>query len=77
MSKIDKFLVNVYGVVQLGCILGLAGIAFKRNNDAYKASCNLIESEIKHLEKDIEIYNLRQEIKTLKEKKYEPEMEEA
>lgn len=77
MSKVDKFLVNVYGVIQLGCIMGLAGIAFKRNNDAYKASCKLIESEIKHIEKDIEIYNLQCEVRQLKEKKYEPVDEEA
>ena len=76
MSKFDKFMTNVCGVINLGCILGLAGIAFKRNKDAYDASCQLLDAEFKNIEKDIKIHSLEYEVKQLK-KKYESEEEEA
>lgn len=63
MSKFDKLLVNVYGVIQLGCILSLAGIAIKRNNDAYEADCKRLDAELKLVEKDIDIWRLQHGLK--------------
>lgn len=77
MSKFDKFLTNMYDLVNFGCLLGLAGIALKRNNDAYKASCDLIDAEFKNIALDVENHSLKHEIEQLKKKYESNEGEEA
>ena len=62
----NKFIVGVCSVVELGCLIGLAGIAFKRNNDCYKAECELISEQTKHIHTEIECMEKDYEIKALK-----------
>lgn len=76
MSKFDKFLTNMYGLVNFGCLLGLAGIAMKRNKDAYEAACGKINAEIENIALEVENESLKREMKQLKEK-YESKVEEA
>ena len=73
-DKINGLIVGVCTLVELGCIIGLAGIGLKRNNDCYKAELKLIEREadlsyatIDILEKDHEIKKLKAKIKELQE----------
>lgn len=77
MNKFDRIMVGVCEVIQLGCILGLAGIALKRNNDAYEASCRALNAEIDGVAKEVEIWRLEREVKQLKEKYESEENEEA
>ena len=77
MSKFDKFLTNMYGLVNFGCLLGLAGIALKRNKDAYDEACGRIDAEFKNIELEVENDSLKREMKQLKEKYESKEGEEA
>lgn len=59
--------------VEIVGILVLTGIAFKRNNDCYKAECKLIKTECELIDsqidcmvKDIENHCLKTELKELK-----------
>lgn len=61
------------GLIELGCVLTLAGIALKRNNDAYHAECKLDDarwklacSEAMSELKDIKIELLEKELEELK-----------
>lgn len=56
-------------------VLSLMGIALKRNNDCYKAECELIEtrgkligSEFNGIVKDVEILQLKNKVKELENK---------
>lgn len=77
MNKFDKVMFGVCEVIQLGCVLGLAGIALKRNQDAYDASCERLNAELDNIAKDIEIHKLEREVKELKEKYESEKVEEA
>lgn len=68
-------IVKICTGVEIVSILSLMGIALKRNNDCYKAECELIEtrgklidSEFKGLIKDIENHQLKDKIKELENK---------
>ena len=70
----NKFLLGLCTAVELVCIGGLTAIGLKRNNDAYKAEIKCIDLEWKLLKeqldvacKDIEIEQLKRELKKLKE----------
>lgn len=69
----NKFIVGLCTVVELGCITGLAAIGLKRNNDCYKAECKAIDlefklglTEIERDMKDCEIKRLKKELDELK-----------
>ena len=72
-DKISGVVVGLATLVELGCIVELARIALRRNNDCYKAECKLIEREadlsfatIDILKKETEIKQLKDELKKLK-----------
>lgn len=74
-NKLDNFVTGVAGLINLGCIVALAGMGLKRNNDCYKAECENIDLRCEMLDKDIramtdkwKIDDLEREVKTLKEK---------
>ena len=74
----NKFIVGLCTVVELGCLAGLAAIGLKRNNDCYKAKCELLDERHKHLitiincvAKDYEIEQLNKELEELKSQKGE------
>lgn len=74
----NKFIYGLCTIVELGCIVGLAGIGIKRNNDAYKAECkrieaecNLMRSAIDGVLKDMKIKQLEEELEKLKKNKGE------
>lgn len=71
----NKFIYGLCTIVELGCIVSLAGIGLKRNNDAYKAECkrieaecNLMRCEIDGVFKDMRIKQLEEELEELKSK---------
>lgn len=68
MKKLDGILTGIAGLVNLGSIIGLAAIAFKRNNDAYESAMKYIDAEFELIEKECEIDQLKYEIKKLKKK---------
>lgn len=70
-----KFIVKVCTVIEVGCIIGLAGLGLKRNNDWYKAEmklidteCELFKTKIEGILKDAQIKHLEKELSELKEK---------
>lgn len=67
MKKLDGLLAGLYGVVNLGCILVLAGIGLKRNEDAYNAEIKCIDLELENIHKDVAISMLEYDLKQLKE----------
>lgn len=73
MSKFDNFMNNMWGLLQLGATLGLAGIALKRNKDAYDEACRRIDAEHENFVKDLKITELEWKIRDLelKNKFYE------
>lgn len=77
MSKFDNVLTNMYGLVNFGCLLGLAGIALKRNKDAYDNACGRIDAEFKNVMLEVENEELKYEVKRLKEKYESEKVEEA
>jgi hypothetical protein len=79
-ERIKNSLPCVAGIIELGCLLGLAGIALKRNNDCYKAECKLIDAiidggcaKIDCGIKDLEIKILKKELDELKKENVEEE----
>lgn len=71
-GKFDKLICGVCTLVELGCIIGLAGIGFKRNNDCYKAEMKLVDAEldlgltkIDNICKEQEIQELKAQIEEL------------
>lgn len=71
----NKFIMGVCTVMELGCIAGLAAIGLKRNKDAYnaemkyiKTSCELACEQINGICKDAEIRKLKKELEILKGK---------
>ena len=77
----NKFIVGVCTLMEIGCVAGLAAIGLKRNNDCYKAQCELINEQCDHYRtkidmvfKDTKIKVLEREIEELKAK-YEIEDE--
>lgn len=74
----NKTIVGICTLIELGCISGLAYIGFKRNNDAYKAEMKAIDAEhrlfvaeINAYSKDREIEELKKELDKLKSQKEE------
>ena len=74
----NKFIVNLCTLVELGCIVGLAAIGLKRNEDCYKAECKLIDEQYEHfmtqmkcIDKDYEIKVLKKELEKYKAKETE------
>lgn len=64
--KVENIGVALAGVVNLGCICGLAYIGLKRNRDCYNAEMNALNLELDNIGKDIEIYKLKREIEEMK-----------
>ncbi len=71
-------------LMELTGVAGLAAIAFKRNNDAYKAAVKCIDLErdlhvekLKGALKDMEILLLKDELKTLKKLQQQEKTEES
>lgn len=69
----NKIIVGVCTVLELGCVVGLTAIALKRNNDCYKAECKAIDLELKlcltEIERDLKGYEnerLKKELDELK-----------
>ena len=60
------------GIVQLGSIIGLAAIGLKRNNDCYKAQCELVDEQCKNIKLEIDMCYKDAQIKML-----EKQLEEA
>lgn len=76
--KIEKLVVGVCTLVELGSIIGLAAIGLKRNEDCYKAEMKLLEREadlaftnIDILRKEAEIEELKRELAEFKGEKEE------
>lgn len=72
----NKVIEGICTVVELGCIIGLAAIGLKRNNDCYKAEMKLIDAEIElfkaqvdNIDKGAEIRILKRELETVKSEK--------
>lgn len=63
-----RVLIGLCTTVEVVCISALAAIGLKRNNDAYKAECELLKSKIDCMFKDAEIKILEKELSDLKEK---------
>ena len=68
----NKVIVGVCTLIEVGCIASLAAIGLKRNNDCYKAEVELgkahmqlLESELQNVAKDCEIIDLKKQIKRL------------
>ena len=79
--KLENVGVTLAGIVNIGCICGLAYIGLKRNNECYKAEMRAIDAEygkaiieIDNIVKDAHIRTLEKE---LKEKYGVDEKEEA
>jgi hypothetical protein len=65
-DKFKDLIVGVCTLVEMGCVIALAGIALKRNNDCYEAQVeladaklNLTLAELKNVDKDLEIRALK------------------
>lgn len=43
----NKNMIRLCTILELGCVAGLTAIALKRNNDCYKAECKAIDLELK------------------------------
>lgn len=71
MKKFDGLIAGLCTVVELGCIIGLAGIGLKRNEDAYKAEMKCVDLTLDNIMKDCEIYDLKHEIEQLKKNEEE------
>lgn len=74
----NKTIVGICTLIELGCVTALAAIGLKRNNDAYKAELKAIDAEgklfleeIKIMDKDYEIKTLKKELEELKSQKEE------
>lgn len=62
----NKFVAGLYTAVQFGCIIGITGIALKRNKECYEAECELFDERMNHLNTQLEMINKDYEIKRLK-----------
>lgn len=69
----NKLIVGICTIVEVGCLLSLGGIALKRNNECYKAQRGQINAEFKNIGlelecilKDAEIRNLKEELAKFK-----------
>lgn len=74
-NKLDNFVTGVAGLINLGCVVALAGIGLKRNNDCCKAECKNIDLQCEMFHKDVKaimdkrkIEDLEREVNNLKEK---------
>ena len=72
-NKIKDLVAGVCALVEVGCLIGLAGLALKRNNDCYKAECKLADTQrelfneqIKGIVKDAKIEQLETRVNELK-----------
>lgn len=84
MTKFEKFVYGVCTLIELGSIIGLAGMALKRNQECYEAEikainleAELCKKEIDGIYKNAEIKKLKQEVADLKTKYESKEVEEA
>ena len=50
----NKNIIRLCTILELGCVAGLTAIALKRNNDCYKAECKAVDLEIKQCLTEIE-----------------------
>jgi hypothetical protein len=73
-DKIEQVVAGLASVVELGCIIALAGIGLKRNKDCYDAECKLLEREmdltyatVDIIKKDAEIVELKNRLKKCEE----------
>ena len=80
MKDMRGLVVGVCTLVEVGCILGLARIANKRNRDAYNAEMECLNKEVElslaecsNAIKDYKIALLEKEIKELKNEVEEEE----
>lgn len=66
-----RFIINVCTAIEVGCMMALAGIALKRNDDCYKAEIELAKTRFENSLKDIEIACLKDELRRMKSKQEE------
>lgn len=69
----NKTIVGICTLIELGCITALAAIGLKRNKDAYNAELKAIDAEgklflakMENHDKDYEIAKLKKELNELK-----------
>ena len=74
-----KLVVGVCILVELGCLVGLAAIGLKRNEDYYKAEMKLLEREADLMFANLDIMRKEAEIKELNKElaEFKGEEEEA
>lgn len=73
----NKFAVGLCWAVELGCLIGITGIALKRNNECYKAECALHDEKMAHLGTQLEMVGKDYEIRVLKKKLEEVQAQEV
>lgn len=73
MNDMKDFVVKLCTIVELGCLAGLAGIALKRNKDAYDAEMKsayadlaLTFAKMDNELKDLQIEQLEKQVEELK-----------
>ena len=66
--KVENIGVALAGIVNLGCICGLAYIGLKRNNDCYKAECKLMNAELENIAYEVKNEAQEAKIKVLEAK---------
>ena len=68
MNNIKSIVIGACTLVEIGCIATLAAVAIKRNNEAYEAEKECTVLTIRNLVKDLQIDDLKREVKDLKDK---------
>lgn len=69
----NKFAVGLAQLIQLGCITGLTYIGLKRNNDCYKAECELSKKRFELILAEHEIWKWENGLNKVKSEKEESE----
>lgn len=71
--RVKDVVVAAATLVEFGCVVGLAAIGLKCNNDCFKAECKLINEEYDHaltkiecMAKDVKIETLEKELEKFK-----------
>lgn len=67
-KKLNSFVVGCCQLLELASIVGIAGIALKRNKDAYNAEMKHFETEMKLLNEEMVNWSNEREIERLKKK---------
>lgn len=64
----NKVLYGILKGIEVGCIIGLSGMALKLNNDCYKTKRELAETKLNFAFKDLECTLYKAENRVLNEK---------